>query len=630
LSRTPVSVSVVVPVRDDPFVDDLIASLVSQRDCPTHEILVAFDGGRGPSRRFREGPLLRGLRLPPRGPYVARNAAAREARGEILLFTDSDCVCPPDWIARAVHAFEDAGTLVLQGSSMALVNSRLSRWMQEEHERWVAGHAARSYRRMCNTRCFGIRRDVFAALPFLESHVRGGDGAYGIELERRAIPIRYEPSWSLRHRHPESPLVFARRVFDQGRNGVFWKRTHGIELFGPAGESDGRTARLARRAARYPVFGRAASGAAVGASAALALATAALPYRAGRPVFAGLVRAARLAGRLFGEAESGMTEPVASELTLSGPAVSESVSSEAAISQPDVSIVLETENAGPGHRLGFVDVLRGIAAQTRLDRVLEVLVVTGSASDSFRSEAAHVPIPLRWLERPGLRYYDLKNAGIAESRGRYVVLADSDAVFAPDFVERGLAAFERCEQSVAAITGRTRYQPGPFALELALAQLPNQEDRPGDTTHFLAHNVMFRGDLLRATGFRGGHIRLCPDTDLASRLIELGHRIRYDPELRVTHNYARSWRELARHCAVIGYHDARFRAWVGARVPGAAYDALGRFRVLAGRLARLRRSLGISAARVPLSLTFLAAYSMGVARGYAAFLRNEPEPFAEF
>lgn len=301
-----------------------------------------------------------------------------------------------------------------------------------------------------------------------------------------------------------------------------------------------------------------------------------------------------------------------------------------------VSIVLETETPGEGRRIGFEDSIRGIRRQTRLDRVVELLIVSAAPPPQAwrtavaQASAASPTVSMRWLERPGLRYYDLKNAGISESRGRYVILSDGDTVLAPDFVERALAAVERSEPSVAAVTGRTRYLEGPFSRELALAQLPNQEDRAGETTHFLAHNVIFRGDVLRDEKFRGGHLRLFPDQDLAGRLLSRGLRIRYDPALGVTHNYLRGWGELAAHCEVIGYHDARFRVFSGARVPGAARDALGRFRVLAGRLRRLRRSVGISAARAPASLAFLAAYSFAVARGYSAFLRREPEPFAEF
>ena len=70
-------VSVVVPVRDDPRVDDLLASLAAQQDAPPFEVLVALDGARR-EPRVPSGLPARLLRLPPQGPYAARNAAIRD------------------------------------------------------------------------------------------------------------------------------------------------------------------------------------------------------------------------------------------------------------------------------------------------------------------------------------------------------------------------------------------------------------------------------------------------------------------------------------------------------------------------------------------------------------------------
>jgi glycosyltransferase involved in cell wall biosynthesis len=297
----------------------------------------------------------------------------------------------------------------------------------------------------------------------------------------------------------------------------------------------------------------------------------------------------------------------------------------------DVTVVLETENHHSGLRLGFPESLAGIAEQTRRDRILEVLVVAAKPPDEEQAAAiAAAGLPLVWIERPGVRYYDLKNVGIERSRGRWVVLLDSDTRMAPDYLACALEAFEAADPSVAALTGRTRYLPGPFSRELAIAQLPNQAIEPGETTHFLAHNVMFRGETVRANLFRAGHIRLFPDADLAERLLAQGLRILYRPDLAVLHNYARHWSEIGPHCVVIGYHAARHGSLDGKKIVSAPRDAAGRFRVLLRRFGRLRSEFPIPPARVPISLAFFAFYAAAVGVGYAAYRRGRPEPFALF
>lgn len=295
-------ISVVVPVRDDARVDDLLQTLAAQRDPPPWELLLALDGSTR-SPRIPEGLPVRRLELSPRGPYGARNAAGDAAVGEILLFTDSDCLCPPDWIAFAGRAFEDPSLQALQGGSTSAAASRLSRRIQGEYEAYVASHAPSGYRRFCNTRNFSIRREVFRERRFPESFERGGDGMYGRLLESRGVVIRYAPEWSVVHRHPRSPFVYASQVFRQGRDGARWRRSTGVDLFGGPPEGGGPGAWIRRRTRGSRVLGVAAAYSLLAVSAVLGAAGAALPGKPGQRAFHRSSRAAHLAGRLMAERE---------------------------------------------------------------------------------------------------------------------------------------------------------------------------------------------------------------------------------------------------------------------------------------------------------------------------------------
>ena len=293
-------ISVIVPVRNDPRIDDLLVTLAAQSGAPAHEVLIALDGARREPRIPANLPA-RLLRLAAKGPYAARNAAAREAEGEVLLFTDSDCLCPPDWIARAAREFEDPALAALQGASVSSRRRRLWRYVQLEYERYVATYAAAGRRPFCNMRNFAVRSGIVRELPLPDRFPRGGDGMYGRWLEARGIRIRYEPDWAIEHRHPTLRWREAERAFAEGYYGALWKAAEGIDLFGLPSTS-GPGGRLLEATRGSPAARRAASALLLPVAALFAAASTVLPEAAGAAAFHRFRRAAHLAGRLAGEA----------------------------------------------------------------------------------------------------------------------------------------------------------------------------------------------------------------------------------------------------------------------------------------------------------------------------------------
>jgi hypothetical protein len=292
----------------------------------------------------------------------------------------------------------------------------------------------------------------------------------------------------------------------------------------------------------------------------------------------------------------------------------------------EVSLVLETSNVRPWHRIGIPDVVRAWRRQTRADCIREWIVVSAAGAPPGNRELFD-GLPVRRLELSDAAYYRQKNAGFAAATCPLVVLADSDVLPAPDWLERAIAALERADARVALVTGRSRYLPGPFAREMALAQMPNHSSDGGDVTHFLAHNVLLRAALVRPLGpFREEAIRLGPDTDLAERLIAGGYRLLYDPHLAATHDSHRRLTGLYRSSVLTGYAFGLFERSAGRPGRGPLRSFAGRVRVLALRLRRGRRDLGIPVRRLPLSLVFCVAYAAAFERGRALALAGRPKP----
>jgi GT2 family glycosyltransferase len=296
----------------------------------------------------------------------------------------------------------------------------------------------------------------------------------------------------------------------------------------------------------------------------------------------------------------------------------------------DVSVVFETENEDAGHRIRLFDVMRAWLRQSARSRVSDWIVVSQRSASPEEEDLLRQSPATRWLQRPESRYYGQKNEGIREAKSRFIALADSDAMPADDWLDKALHVLENGDPSIALVTGRTRYQTGPFSREMAIAQLPNQADQAHDTTSFLAHNVLLVADAVRPRLFARGQIRLGSDTYLAERLMEDGYRLRYDPSLRVIHNYSSHISELYQHCLVIGYSFGKFQESLREPHPNLFWDLAGRFRTLVARWRKVHRPLGLTIFRLPLSLLFFLFYSIAAAHGYEMAVRGKPEPFARF
>lgn len=102
-------ISVVIPTynREESLRKCLRA--VTSQDYPDYEVIVVDDGSRKGTRAMvvREFSDLIYLRQETnRGPAAARNRGIRFARGEIIAFTDDDCIPSKDWLSKLAAGFE--------------------------------------------------------------------------------------------------------------------------------------------------------------------------------------------------------------------------------------------------------------------------------------------------------------------------------------------------------------------------------------------------------------------------------------------------------------------------------------------------------------------------------------------
>lgn len=103
-------VSVIVPSYNSRItLPRCLDSLCAQQCDADYEILVVDSSDDGAAELVAQRyPQVRLLRYSEKTlPGKGRNRGVREARGEILVFTDADCVAPRDWISRHLSRQRD-------------------------------------------------------------------------------------------------------------------------------------------------------------------------------------------------------------------------------------------------------------------------------------------------------------------------------------------------------------------------------------------------------------------------------------------------------------------------------------------------------------------------------------------
>ena len=89
----------------------LTALIADANGAAPHEVIVVDDGSKDATATVAQALGARVIRLPGLGPAAARNAGARAATGDVLVFFDADCVPQLGCVEALVAPLRDPGVV---------------------------------------------------------------------------------------------------------------------------------------------------------------------------------------------------------------------------------------------------------------------------------------------------------------------------------------------------------------------------------------------------------------------------------------------------------------------------------------------------------------------------------------
>jgi cellulose synthase/poly-beta-1,6-N-acetylglucosamine synthase-like glycosyltransferase len=211
-------VSVIVAARNEENNIDNLLNCLTHQDYPHFEVIVvndrSTDGTAELVAQFRSNhPNLLSISVlsPDSTMPAKKNALAQGiagSRGEILCFTDADCLPPAGWITALIAAFDDSTGLVAGYSPYSARSDRqkkaslasrfLSAFTEYEEFKgavWAAGSIGWRIGWLCTGRSLAYRRRVYdevGGFEKIKQSVSGDDDLF-LQLVRR------ETRWNIRY-----------------------------------------------------------------------------------------------------------------------------------------------------------------------------------------------------------------------------------------------------------------------------------------------------------------------------------------------------------------------------------------------------------------------------------------------
>ena len=219
-SRLPF-VSVIIPVlNEERTIRECLVSLLGMDYPPERrEILVVDNGSTDRTAEIVKSFPVRYLREERCGISYARNRGIEASKGEILAFTDADCVVTTGWLRELVQGFEDEGIGGVEGETVAYLPVTPA-------EHYMARRGSHSYRArlyspfapFVNTANVAFRREVFNRIGIFDTRFPGGED---VDISWRFfqetdLRLPYNPRAVVFHRHRSTVRGL---ISQQTRNG---------------------------------------------------------------------------------------------------------------------------------------------------------------------------------------------------------------------------------------------------------------------------------------------------------------------------------------------------------------------------------------------------------------------------
>ncbi|MDV2494993.1 MAG: glycosyltransferase [bacterium] len=226
-------VSVIVPVLNgERTIGDCVVSLLKMDYPPERlEVLVVDNGSTDGTAEIVKSFPVRYLQEERPGAAAARNKGIEASKGEVLAFTDADCLGTSSWLRELVQGFMDEKVGGIEGEIMAYlpttpVEQHMARWGFFSRQRRLTSPLFP----FVITANVAFRREVFDQIGLFDTRfpaAGGEDVDFSWRfLEETDLELRYNPKAVVFHRHRSTVRSYFSQHMGYGRGRAILRTKH--------------------------------------------------------------------------------------------------------------------------------------------------------------------------------------------------------------------------------------------------------------------------------------------------------------------------------------------------------------------------------------------------------------------
>jgi len=209
----PNHVSVIIPVLDDTENLAICLNAIQQQVTNYQYEVIVIDNGSSvsPASLVSQYPFAKLFFEMNKGSYYARNCGLKHASGDVVAFTDSDCIPRFDWIENAMTARRTGAGDLIGGKINLLYKNPANPTPAELYESFFAFQQKRNVEKgFAVTANLFVGKNVFAEIgTFYEGTASSGDYEFTTRATKNGFKLTYSEHTVVFHpaRHDLQELI---------------------------------------------------------------------------------------------------------------------------------------------------------------------------------------------------------------------------------------------------------------------------------------------------------------------------------------------------------------------------------------------------------------------------------------